>query len=188
MQHIQTPWRRKLISLFCALLIFCSVLSPVAFADNATVTSGSMYSYFQTFSSKGQWVDIQTPSHWITETGEVAYCLQTSKDSPYNSGYHSVDGSDLYSQYVLNGLYAILQNGYPVTTGGYSDEEARYATANAIRFWMAENGCEGMPSYLSLKINGDWIRGKYGYEGLFNWAVSLVPLARDQAVSTGSSE
>lgn len=187
MQHIQTPWRRKLISLFCALLIFCSVLSPVAFADNATVTSGSMYSYFQTFSSGGQWVDVMTPSHWITETGEVAYCLQTSKDSPYNSGYHSVDGSDLYSQYVLNGLYAILQNGYPVTTGGYSDEEARYATANAIRFWMAENGCEGMPSYLSLKINGDWIRGKYGYEGLFNWAVSLVQLARDQAVSTGCS-
>ena len=128
MQHIQTPWRRKLISLFCALLIFCSVLSPVAFADNATVTSGSMYSYFQTFSSKGQWVDIQTPSHWITETGEVAYCLQTSKDSPYNSGYHSVDGSDLYSQYVLNGLYAILQNTSILTTYFLSKSTSKRAS------------------------------------------------------------
>ena len=85
MQHIQTPWRRKLISLFCALLIFCSVLSPVAFADNATVTSGSMYSYFQTFSSKGQWVDIQTPSHWITETvcSERALCHPAKRLSRY---------------------------------------------------------------------------------------------------------
>ena len=181
----KNKWRRSIAVLLCAMLIFSTVFSVTAFADNAVVTSGSMYSYFQTFSSKGQWVDVMTPSHWITDTGEVAYCLQTSKDSPYNSGYHTVEGLDYYSQYVLNGLYAILENGYPVTTGGFTDEEARYATANAIRFWCAENGCEGMPAYLSLKINGDWIRGKYGYESLFDWAVSLVQLARNQAISSG---
>ena len=209
-------WRKSIAVLLCAMLLFSTVFSVTAFADNAVVTSGSMYSYFQTFSSKGSWVDIQTPSHWITGTGEVAYCLQPSKDSPYNSGYHTVEGSDYYSQYLLNGMHAILENGYPetnggfsdeesryatanairfwcaengypVTTGGFSDEEARYATANAIRFWCAENGCEGMPAYLSLKINGDWIRGKYGYEGLFDWAVSLVQLARNQATSSGST-
>ena len=180
-------WRKSIAVLLCAMLLFSTVFSVTAFADNAVVTSGTMYSYFQTFSSKGSWVDIQTPSHWITGTGEVAYCLQTSKDSPYNSGYHTVEGSDYYSQYVLNGLYAILENGYPVTTGGFTDEEARYATANAIRFWCAENDCEGMPAYLSLKINGDWIRGKYGYEALFDWAVSLVQLARNQATSSGST-
>ena len=183
----KNKWRRSIAVLLCAMLIFGTAFSVTAFADNAVVTSGTMYSYFQTFSSKGSWVDIQTPSHWITGTGEVAYCLQTSKDSPYNSGYHTVEGSDYYSQYVLNGLYAILENGYPVTTGGFTDEEARYATANAIRFWCAENGCEGMPAYLSLKINGDWIRGKYGYESLFDWAVSLVQLARNQATSSGST-
>ena len=183
----KNKWRRSIAVLLCAMLIFSTAFSVTAFADNAVVTSGTMYSYFQTFSSKGQWVDIQTPSHWITGTGEVAYCLQTSKDSPYNSGYHTVEGSDYYSQYVLNGLYAILENGYPVTTGGFTDEEARYATANAIRFWCAENGCEGMPAYLSLKINGDWIRGKYGYESLFDWAVSLVQLARNQATSSGAA-
>lgn len=180
-------WCRKLAVLFCALLIFCGMLPVTAYADNATVTTGSMYSYFQTFGSNGVWKDIQTPSHWITETGEVAYCLQTSKDSPYNSGYHTVDGSDYYSSYVLTGLTAILENGYPVTAGGYTDEQARYATANAIRFWLAENYCDGVPQYLNLNVNGDWIRGKSGYEDLYYWSLYLVQLARDQAASSASA-
>ena len=180
-------WRRHIAVLLCAMLIFSTAFSITAFADNAVVTSGSMYSYFQTFSSKGQWVDVMTPSHWITDTGEVAYCLQTSKDSPYNSGYHTVEGSDYYDQRTLTGLYAILENGYPVTTGGFSDEQARYATANAIRFWCAENYCDGMPQYLNLNVNGDWIRGKYGYEDLYNWCLGLVQKARDQATSSPST-
>ena len=176
----KNKWRRHIAVLLCAMLIISTAFSITAFADNAVVTSGSMYSYFQTFSSKGQWVDVMTPSHWI-------YCLQTSKDSPYNSGYHTVEGSDYYDQRTLTGLYAILENGYPVTTGGFSDEQARYATANAIRFWCAENYCEGMPQYLNLNVNGDWIRGKYGYEDLYNWCLGLVQKARDQATSSPST-
>ena len=183
----KNKWRRHIAVLLCAMLIFSTAFSITAFADNAVVTSGSMYSYFQTFSSKGQWVDVMTPSHWITDTGEVAYCLQTSKDSPYNSGYHTVEGSDYYDQRTLTGLYAILENGYPVTTGGFTDEQARYATANAIRFWCAENYCDGMPQYLNLNVNGDWIRGKYGYEDLYNWCLGLVQKARDQAASSPST-
>lgn len=187
MTKTKFPWCRKLTVLFCAILIFCAMLQVTANADNATVTTGNMYSYFQTFGSNGVWKDIQTPSHWITSTGEVAYCLQTSKDSPYNSGYHTVDGSDYYSSYVLTGLYAILENGYPVTTGGYTDEQARYATANAIRFWLAENYCDGVPQYLNLNVNGDWIRGKYGYENLYSWSLSLLQLARNQAANSSSA-
>lgn len=183
----KNKWRRSIAVLLCAMLIFSTAFSVTAFADNAVVTSGSMYSYFQTFSSGGQWVDVMTPSHWITETGEVAYCLQTSKDSPYNSDYHTVEGSDYYDQRTLTGLYAILENGYPVTTGGFTDEQARYATANAIRFWCAENYCEGMPQYLNLNVNGDWIRGKYGYEDLYAWCLGLVQKARDQAASAPST-
>ena len=114
----KNKWRRSIAVLLCAMLIFSTAFSVTAFADNAVVTSGSMYSYFQTFSSKGQWVDVMTPSHWITDTGEVAYCLQTSKDSPYNSGYHTVEGSDYYDQRTLTGLYAILENGVIVRNGG----------------------------------------------------------------------
>lgn len=186
MRKTKTMLCRRLAVLFCTLLLFCGILPVTAFADDAVVTSGSMYSYFQTFGSNGQWKDIQTPSHWITGTGEVAYCLQTSKDTPYNSSYTTVDGEDYYNDYVLTGLMAILQHGYPVTNAGFTDEQARYATANAIRFFLAENYADGMPQYLNLNVNGDWIRGKSGYEELYEWALYLVDLARWGDASTGS--
>ena len=175
-------WRRQLCMLFCVFLIFSAVFPP-AYADSAIITSTNMYSYFQTFSSQGQWVDIQTPAHWITDTGEVAYCLQTSKDNPYNANYYTIDGELVYDDYVLTGLRAILNNGYPADSGGFDDQAARYATANAIRFWMAENYCDGMPQYLNLNVNGDWIRGKPGFEDLFDWSLYLLGLARSQSVN-----
>ena len=176
--------------LICAILMFCGIFPVTAFADNATVTSGTMYSYFQTFSSSGSWVDVQTPSHWITQTGEVAYCLQTQRDSPYNAGYHTVDGSDYYNTRVLTGLYAILQNGYPMKNGGYSDEQARYATANAIRFWMAENYCDGMPQYLNLNVKNA-AHGWRDADGrpIMNWQSLLIswePLERKYSKDEGS--
>ena len=146
-------WRRQLCMLFCVFLIFSAVFPP-AFAESAVMTSASMYSYFETYSSSGYWVDIQTPAHWITDTGEVAYCLQTNKDNPSYSSYYTIDGDLVYDEYVLTGLRAILNNGYPADNGGFDDEAARYATANAIRFWMAENYCDGMPQYLNLNVNG----------------------------------
>ena len=127
MSKTNSVWRRRLCMLFCAILIFSSILPPAAFADTAVISSAPMTSYFQTYTSTGTWVDLQTPAHWITATGEVAYCLQTSKDNPYNAGYYTVEGYDYYSDYVLTGLQAILDHGYPSTTAGFTDEEARYA-------------------------------------------------------------
>ena len=174
-------WRRSLCMIFCVILIF-SIFPHEAYADTAVITSGTMYSYFQTYKTSGTWVDLQTPAHWITATGEVAYCLQTSKDNPYNGGYYSIDGEEVYDDYVLTGLRAILTHGYPADSGGFDDQAARYATANAIRFWLAENHCDGVPQYLNLTVNGDWIRGKYGCEDLFDWCIGLVNLARTQTV------
>lgn len=182
----KTLWRRQLIVLFCVILIFGTLMVPAAYADDATVSTEYLYSYFQTYSSSGNWVDVGTPGHTVTTTGQVAYCLQTLKDSPNNSSYHTVDGSDYYSDEVLRGLQAILENGYPVTNGGFADDQARYATANAIRFWLAENHCDGVPQYLNLYVNGNWIRGKYGYEDLYDWCLGLVQKARNQTVTTHS--
>ena len=182
MTRTKSMWRRRLCMLFCAILIF-GMLPMTASADTAVISSAPMTSYFQTYTSTGTWVDLQTPAHWITNTGEVAYCLQTSKDNPYNGGYYTVEGYDYYSDYVLNGLQAILDHGYPSTTAGFTDEEARYATANAIRFWLAENYCDGVPQYLNLNVNGDWIQGKYGYEDLYQWAIYLVYYARYQVTN-----
>ncbi len=175
----KTLWRRSLSLIFCAILIF-GQMPITASADTALISSAPMTAYFETYTSGGVWTDLQTPAHWITATGEVAYCLQTAKDNPYNAGYYTIDGEEVYDYGVLTGLKAILDHGYPATTMGFSDEEARYATANAIRFWLAENHCDGVPQYLNLNVNGDWIRGKYGYEDLFRYSLYLLYMARTQ--------
>jgi len=44
-----------------------------------------------------------------------------------------------------------------------------------------------MPQYLNLNVNGDWIRGRPGYEDLFYWSLSLLQMARSGNVSTGGA-
>ena len=186
MPILKTKWRRSIAVLLCVMLMFCVAFSLTAYADSAVITTGTMYSYFQTYNTSGVWVDLQTPGH-ATSDGQVAYCLQTSKDNPYNAAYSSIDGEYVYDEYVLTGLKAILTHGYPADNGGFSDLEARYATANAIRFFLAENYADGMPQYLNLNVNGDWIRGRPGYEDLFYWSLSLLQMARSGNVSTGGA-
>ena len=186
MSILKTKWRRSIAVLLCVMLMFCAAFSLTAYADSAVITTGTMYSYFQTYNTSGAWVDLQTPGH-ATSDGQVAYCLQTSKDNPYNAAYSSIDGEYVYDEYVLTGLKAILTHGYPADNGGFSDLEARYATANAIRFFLAENYADGMPQYLNLNVNGDWIRGRPGYEDLFYWSLSLLQMARSGNVSTGGA-
>ena len=186
MPILKTKWRRSIAVLLCVMLMFCAAFSLTAYADSAVITTGTMYSYFQTYNTSGVWVDLQTPGH-ATSDGQVAYCLQTSKDNPYNAAYSSIDGEYVYDEYVLTGLKAILTHGYPADNGGFSDLEARYATANAIRFFLAENYADGMPQYLNLNVNGDWIRGRPGYEDLFYWSLSLLQMARSGNVSTGGA-
>ena len=133
--------RRSIVVLLCAMLLFGTVFSTTVFADTALISSAPMTSYFETYTSTGAWTDLQTPAHWITATGEVAYCLQTAKDNPYNAGYYTIDGEEVYDYGVLTGLKAILDHGYPATTMGFSDEEARYATANGFEGNPAMKHC-----------------------------------------------
>lgn len=112
--------------LLCALLLFGALLPTAAYADNVTVSTAYSDSYFQTFSSKGTWVGIGTPKHYITETGQVVYCVQTEKGEPTNAPYYEVPGESAFSVYaVRRGIEIILQNGYPTTTNGFSEDEAR---------------------------------------------------------------
>ena len=178
----KTCGRRRLTVLLCVLLLFCTALAPPAFAAGVTVSTTSATAYFQTYASSGTWVDIGTPQHMINETGKVAYCLQTSLNSPSNSGYSSANWSDFYDQTTMTGLRAILEHGYPASNGGFTDDQARYATANAIRFWLAERGCEGVPSWMNYSAYSYIFRAKSGYEDLFNWCIALVGCARTQSV------
>ena len=169
---------RRIFSLLCVLLIFIAILPISAFADWVTVSTVNSASYFQTFSSKGVWTAIGTPAHYINETGQVAYCLQTNYNSPNNSGYSSTSGWQYYDETTIRGLQAILEHGYPNDDGGFSADEARYATANAIRFWLAERGAEGVPAWMNLQLYSQFFRGASGYEYLFQWCMYLLENAR----------
>lgn len=177
---------RQLLILFCALLLFGSIFPLTAFAADVTVSTTNSTAYFQTLSSKGVWVDIGTPLHTVNGTGQVAYCLQTDYSSPSGSGYSSIDGVDYYDQTTLNGLRAILENGYPTSDGGFGADQARYATANAIRFFLAERGAEGVPAWMDQSRYSQFFRAKSGYEALFNWCMSLLESARAQNVASAS--
>ena len=39
----------------------------------------------------------------------------------------------------MTGIQAILNHGYPANSGGFSADDAFYATANALRFWIKES-------------------------------------------------
>lgn len=208
MTKIKTPWRRRLLMPLCVILLFSAIFPVAAYAESGTViiipdeeeddssggaaiivpdngeptditiSSSTVPSYFETNAFTGTWRDTGTPLHLINETGYIAYCLQTAMDSPNNSGYTKIYWWDMYSSKVANGIFAIVTNGYPNNTGGFSTDEARYATANALRFWLGECGAEGAYDWMNLKTNPNNFRGKSGYEDLFDWCVDLVEIAR----------
>lgn len=198
MTRTKNPWHGRILMLLCTLLLFGSICAFPAHAENeeimltasgpasVTVSSFRATAYFQTYNTQGLWVDVGTPNHIINETGQVAYCLQTDKVSPEGSGYSAMEWYQAYDQTTMNGLRAILENGYPVTNGGFPDDQARYATANAIRFWLSERGAEGVPTWMNLHLNSQFFRGKPGHEGLYNWCLGLVQLARNQSVASHS--
>ena len=72
------------------------------------MTTGTSYSYFQTFSSSGVWTGVGTPTHTIVQTGAPAYCLQTEYTSPSGGGYTTTDPWYYYDAATIYGLQAIL--------------------------------------------------------------------------------
>ena len=174
MPIVKTKWSKRLAVTLCTLLLFCAAIPVTAFADDVHIfTAYQPFMYFEKYD--GVWGDLGTPPHSVVETGQPAYCLQMSMESPYGDGYDATDGSQYYSPKILNGLKAILAHGYPASTGGFTDNEAQYATANAIRFFLAENGIQEMPYYLQDTSNA---RAKPGYEALFAWCLELLEYGR----------
>ena len=171
----KTHQRGHLLGMLCIILIFSALFVPTAYADDLHIaTAWQPFMYFEC-NEPGYWIDLGTPPHSVVETGQPAYCLQMSMDSPYGDGYNATDGSQYYNPTILNGLKAILSHGYPASTGGFTDNQAQYATANAIRFFLAENGIQEMPAFLRDTANS---RAKPGYEALFNWCLELLEYGR----------
>ncbi len=133
--------------------------------------------YFEYYGSSGTWKDLNTPPHWVVETGEVAYCVDHKADSPSgDETYSAFDPQALYSSTTYYGLLAILKAGYPYKTGGLTASQARYATANAIRAWLSESAGIG---YNFMTLSRGFVRSKSGQQATYDFLVSLVYKARN---------
>lgn len=175
MPIVKPKWKKRLAATLCSMLLLCAALPITAFADDVHIaTAYQPFMYFEKYND-GYWSDLGTPPHSVVETGQPAYCLQMSLESPYGDGYDATDGTQYYTPTILNGLKAILAHGYPASTGGFNDNQAQYATANAIRYFLAENGIQEMPDYLRDTGNS---RPKPGYEALFAWCLELLEYGR----------
>lgn len=192
--------KRKLA--IAVIVGFIVLLSLVLFASTALAVNVGSRNVTHMFDYNGGsgWSDLKTPEHYIVGTSpeQVAYCLQHRNDSPSNSPYRDSDILDSYSSRVQTGLRIIFENGYPYATGGLTATEARYATANAVRFWLSENGDSGqynftnLGSYSDSQLRsaaangqiGNKIRANSGYTDVLQFSIELLIKARSQALMT----
>ncbi len=193
---------RSLI-LFIALAMLITAFMTQS-ASAATISYGSRDTNMWMQYYSGGWNNMDTPEHFLMGSSpeQVAYCVQHRKPSPNGSGSSYTDTNILgaYSIPTQIGLLIILEQGYPFETNGLSASEARYATANAIRFWLSERefyegGRDDFYNYTDLhEYNNDQLRAlaaggtigskvrtRAGYNnGVLQFAIELLIKARDQ--------
>ena len=160
------------------------------YPENVTIQSekNNAFDYLE-YNSGGKWKDLNTPRHWIEQTGQVCYCIEHSSGNPHSDSYTATPPSSVFGSNTLAGLQTILMYGYPCNTpDGFTEDEARQATANAIRFWLSENGEPGSYSFTNRRAHPNQIRAKLGYEHVLEWADELLQMARDKQTLNHSIE
>lgn len=180
--------RKRIFSLLLCALTVIGLIPTAALAAEQNVTiesqTNAAFDYLEYYSN-GSWHDLNTPRHTIEQTGEVAYCVEHSQGNPHGDSYKATAPSNVFSAATLKGLYSIFMYGYPCNTpSGFTADEARQATANAIRFWLAEQGEAGSYNFTNRKTNPDAIRAKSGYGHVLTWADELLEKARTGSMPT----
>jgi len=173
-KKLNSRLKRALSTLLAMAFILSTAAAGVSAAGpgtNITVSTGTDLRLFEWYVS-GAWTDLLTPAH-TTSGGSVAYCLEHNKPVP-SGAYNPFDPSILFDAAVQNGLVALLGYGYPNSNGGLSNGAARYATQNAIRFWLAERAGLGYPSIMVLSR----VRPKPGNEAAYDFFLFLLEKAR----------
>lgn len=174
--------RKRIIALLLCALTVIGLMPTAGLAAEQNVTiesqTNAAFDYLEYYSN-GSWHDLNTPLHTIEQTGEVAYCVEHSQGNPHGDSYKATAPSNVFSAATLKGLYSIFMYGYPCNTpSGFTADEARQATANAIRFWLAEQGEAGSYNFTNRRVNPSLIRAKSGYGHVLSWADELLELAR----------
>lgn len=179
---------------FFSLLLFATALpfSASAMASTSRITSKdepASVRLFENVSGSGAWETTKTPQHFNTEENKVVYCLEHKKGNPRNNNTYSMfDPTATYPTETYAGLYSILTFGYPAGgNGGLTDDQARYATANAIRYWLAEQQAKhGMDfqQYNFSQLARNRARAKQGdatAQKMWDYCMDLVNKARNRA-------
>ena len=175
--------------LLCLVLTFALLLPMTvgALADTTIGTDASRPEYFEALGGSGSYNPLKTPYHYDKTTGNVAYCLEHKKDSPSSSAaYTDFAPSALWGHNTVTGIQAIVDHGYPNSCGGLSEEQAHYATANAIRAWMKESADVG---YNFMRVDEGHIRPLSGTAAQETWVffLELLGYARAGATLGGTS-
>ena len=176
-----TSKKNRIFSFVLTMLLLFSFCST-AFALN--IVDEDLYDYFEYYDG-GTWQDLNTVMYTDTADGDVGYCIEHEAKPPRPSvDYVPYDISNLFNNYTLTGIQAILNRGYPADNNGFSDEAAFYATANALRFWIKESCGQG---YDFMILSNGRVRAKSGGEAVWNWCLELLQYARNQDVGGSAS-
>lgn len=179
---------------FFSLLLFATALPFSASAMPATSRISSKdepasVRLFENVSGSGTWEATKTPQHFNVDENKVVYCLEHKRGNPRNNNTYSMfDPTETYPTETYAGLYSILTFGYPAGgNGGLTDDQARYATANAIRYWLAEQQAKhGMDfqQYNFSQLSRGRARAKQGdatAQKMWAYCMDLVNKARNRA-------
>lgn len=139
-------YSKKIISIVIVMLLLALTLPITALADYVRITDRNPdYQYFDYLSSS--WEELKTPKHLIRDSSPevVAFYLEHTNNTPGSTYYNSTNTPfNHFLSRTYKGLLIILEYGYPYNTpSGLTADQARYATANAIRFWLSEEGASG---------------------------------------------
>jgi hypothetical protein len=137
MKHI-----KRVLAALLAFLLASGIAAPAAQALDNTVhinQYGNFNGLFEYRLSDGTWKALNVPIWRIEETGAISFCLQSDLDSPHGEAYTQFNPSAFANATVLNGIRAIVLNGYPNNNGGLEDYEAFYATQRGLRDFQRQH-------------------------------------------------
>lgn len=175
-----TRWKRILGAVLLVFLL--AGISATALAVN--VTDHDLYDWFEYYRD-GTWHDLNTVMYFDTSSGNVGYCVEHEAKPPRESiDYTPFDPATMFTGTTMTGIQAILNHGFPAKNAGFSDDDAFYATANAIRFWIKESCGQG---YDFMLLTNGCIRVKSGGEAVWNWCMELLNYARAQDVGSNAT-
>ena len=171
MPIVKMKWTKRLAVTLCTMLLLCAALPVCAFADDVHIfTAYQPFMYFEKYKIlvNGQKIDKAGTLVDVDAKIEVI-----GEEMPFVSrgGFKLQKALEVFPINLRGKICADIG----ASTGGFTDNEAQYATANAIRFFLAENGIQEMPYYLQDTSNA---RAKPGYEALFAWCLELLEYGR----------